>query len=541
MKPSAKRVVFAVVVVCAVLFASLLSIEAGMRLFSKRLEKDSAVPTPVSLFDFGNILEKKLILMMQRYPAKHDPVLGWIPRPGYSGSNNVYGTQITISPDSLRSNGRKAPNTAPRVLAVGDSFTFGDAVSDHETWPAFLEEIIGKPVANGGVFGYGFDQIYLRAQVLADKTAPGLILVGLIPDDIPRMGFSKWYGAERPYFNAVDGRLELKNQPVPDLPVMVDNLGFVKSVLGHFYAVDYFMRRSGASEWWYAKKYKSVRVENDLAAVSRLIVDGLYNLAMRRGCRVALVVQYTEDDLKDPEKVNRKRVYPVIVHARERGIPVVDFYPLLKAQLPEVLHSYFRGHMTPDGNRFTARMVAAGLAAEGVVSRAPYLEPDLAFYQQASSQYADEMDKLARAKDHFLQEIAADPQNPGKYNTVGVLYLNLGDFASAALNFTKAITLNPRNGEAANNLGMVAMMTKHYADAEGFFQKAIAIDPKLFAAYYNMACARSLQGDADGSVAWLEKAVAAGFKRREMMEKDPDLDTARKSGGFAKVLESIPK
>lgn len=540
MKPSIKRMSFAAVLVCAGLLAAVLFVEAAMRLFSGTLEKDSPLPTRVSLFDFENVLAKKLLLMRDSYPKQHDAVLGWVPKADYSGSNNIMNKEINIAASTVRSNGAARQTSGSAILAVGDSFTFGDSVNDNETWPAYLEEILARPVVNGGVFGYGLDQSFLRAKSLADEVSPGVILLGLIPDDVPRMGFSKWHGAEKPYFEISDGLLVLKNQPVPDVPTQMEGLGFLKSLLGHFYTADYLMRRIGMSEWWYADKYKSFSVKTDLHAVARRIVDGFYELAARKGARAAMVVQYTEADILDPKRANRKRIYPAIIHAREKGISVIDFYPLLKSMPPDQLKSYYQGHMTAEGNKFTAKMVAAGLASDGVIPNASFLASDVAFYRQVVSRNLDDLDKLALAKDNFIRELANDPTNPSRYNTVGVIYLNLGDMESAAFYFTKAVNLNPQYAEAANNLGMVAMSTRHYQDAEKFFMKAMELDTKIFEPYYNMACAKSLQNDPDGAVMWIEKAIQKGFASREQLENDGDLENARKSGKFKKLIESLP-
>ncbi|MBI5844920.1 MAG: hypothetical protein HZB23_09660 [Deltaproteobacteria bacterium] len=540
MKPSIKRLIFSVVLACAGLLAALLIVEAGMRLFSGTLEKDSTLPTRVSLFDFGNVLAKKLTLMRDSYPKQHDAVLGWVPKAGYSGSDNILSKEINIAANTVRTNGAARPTSGSAILVTGDSFTFGDSVNNNETWPSYLEEILARRVINGGVFGYGLDQSFLRAKSLADEVSPGVIVLGLIPDDIPRMGFSKWYGAEKPYFEISEGLLVLKNQPVPDVPTQLDGLGFVKSVLGHFYTADYLMRRMGKAEWWYADKFKSIPVKNDLHAVSRRIVEGFYELAVRKGCRAAIVVQYTEADITDPRRANRKRIYPTIIHAREKGIPVIDFYPLLKSMPPDQLKTLYQGHMTASGNKFTAKMIAAALASEGVIPNASFLSSDVDFYRQVVSQNTDDLDKLAMAKDNFLRELANDPTNPSRYNTVGVLYLNLGALESAAFYFTKAVTLNPTYAEAVNNLGMVAMSTMHFADAEQFYRKAMELDTKIFEPYYNMACARSLQNDPDGAAMWIEKAIQKGFASREQLENDGDLENARKSGKFMKLIESLP-
>ena len=45
-----------------------------------------------------------------------------------------------------------------RILILGDSFTFGDEVSDDATYPYYLEKMIpGFEVLNFGVNGYGHD------------------------------------------------------------------------------------------------------------------------------------------------------------------------------------------------------------------------------------------------------------------------------------------------------------------------------------------------------------------------------------------------
>src|SRR5262249_47314840 len=132
------------------------------------------------LFVWPNfVLEARTVLAERdgrRYV--HDAQLGYLPRPGYS----ILG--FTIGDDGLRRSGF-AVSDAP-ILAVGDSFTFGEEVVDGDPWPAALEHLTGKQVLNGGVSGYGFDQTVLRAEQLAWKYKPAAIVVSFIADDIRR-------------------------------------------------------------------------------------------------------------------------------------------------------------------------------------------------------------------------------------------------------------------------------------------------------------------------------------------------------------------
>jgi hypothetical protein len=76
-----------------------------------------------------------------------------------------------------------------RVLAVGDSFTFGYGVEGTEAWPAVLEALLQAGyqtpeevrVINGGVSGYSLSQIRISTQELTVQLRPRLVILGLYP------------------------------------------------------------------------------------------------------------------------------------------------------------------------------------------------------------------------------------------------------------------------------------------------------------------------------------------------------------------------
>ena len=68
-----------------------------------------------------------------------DPVAGRIPKAGIS-IHHPRGFNISIGEYGTRRNGNPPPPAArPPILAVGDSFAFGDQVDDRYSWPAILE------------------------------------------------------------------------------------------------------------------------------------------------------------------------------------------------------------------------------------------------------------------------------------------------------------------------------------------------------------------------------------------------------------------
>jgi hypothetical protein len=150
------------------------------------------------------------------YPVDFDAELGWVPKQDVHAIPNTWETTVTILKDGTRSNGSgEVRDAMDPILAVGDSFTFGEQVSDWETWPAQLEKLSGRRVINDGVSGYGIDQAFLRAQRLLSRYRFSTVIFSFIPDDIRCCQMSVEFGGAKPYFDFKAGRLTLENVPAP--------------------------------------------------------------------------------------------------------------------------------------------------------------------------------------------------------------------------------------------------------------------------------------------------------------------------------------
>jgi len=79
-----------------------------------------------------------------------------------------------------------------RILALGDSFTFGTGVDNQETYPKYLEGLLNSSslnknkyeVINAAVFGWGPYQEYIYLKEKGMKFKPDLIIVGFCTNDI---------------------------------------------------------------------------------------------------------------------------------------------------------------------------------------------------------------------------------------------------------------------------------------------------------------------------------------------------------------------
>ncbi len=147
--------------------------------------------------------------------SKFDPELGWKPA-AFTDGVNSNGGQVSILSTGIRSNGQEKALGSSTVVAVGDSYTFGDQVSNDQSWPAALERRLNTPVLNGGVCGYGIGQTVRRAEILIAQFRPDILIVGMIPTDIDRTRASRFYGRPKPYFALEHGQLIYRHEHLSD-------------------------------------------------------------------------------------------------------------------------------------------------------------------------------------------------------------------------------------------------------------------------------------------------------------------------------------
>ncbi len=152
------------------------------------------------------------------YPFdSHDATLGWALKPNIRRLR-VFGDK-TLNSNSKGIRGETEysyeKSRRTRILILGDSFTFGDGVSDDETYAAQLQQMLPEvEVINFGVHGYGHDQMLLYWKQEGVRYRPDILILGFIPEDAERnmIGFRDF---SKPRFEWNGRSLRLRNVPVP--------------------------------------------------------------------------------------------------------------------------------------------------------------------------------------------------------------------------------------------------------------------------------------------------------------------------------------
>ena len=102
-----------------------------------------------------------------------------------------------------------------RILILGDSFTFGDEVSDDETYSHYLQEMLPRTeIINMGVHGYGHDQMLILLKEEGIKYKPDIVILGFLPLDMVR-NLLEFRDFAKPRFVLERGELKLTGSPVP--------------------------------------------------------------------------------------------------------------------------------------------------------------------------------------------------------------------------------------------------------------------------------------------------------------------------------------
>lgn len=153
---------------CIIVFCSIFVIMEFLSFFGiKIIDKKLHLATIYSYFppniQPGDLYEKFLS------SGCYDPYLGWDSAEGIRGR------------PSIKPAGR-------RFAAIyGDSMAYCSEVSYEESWPFFLEKLVGKEFLNMGVEGFGTDQSLLKFEKYSKDFPARYIIFGILSDDINRL------------------------------------------------------------------------------------------------------------------------------------------------------------------------------------------------------------------------------------------------------------------------------------------------------------------------------------------------------------------
>jgi hypothetical protein len=148
----------------------------------------------------------------------YDDTLGWKYRPGMKVRHKTDHFDVGVDIDAfgrrvgrecLPANSDGPVRRPPRLVFLGDSFTFGWGVEAKSSFACVLARQAGVRVTNLGVAGYGTDQEYLVFEASVAALAPDVVVLTFWMNDPWEVLVGRHYGRPKPSFSYQGNELKL--------------------------------------------------------------------------------------------------------------------------------------------------------------------------------------------------------------------------------------------------------------------------------------------------------------------------------------------
>lgn len=96
-----------------------------------------------------------------------------------------------------------------------------------------------------------------------------------------------------------------------------------------------------------------------------------------------------------------------------------------------------------------------------------------------------------------------------------------------------------RDGEYWFSRGYALHQADHYIEAIEAFSHSIGLGYRQATAMYNVACGYALLNDKENALFWLERSLAVGFDRTDLLQTDSDLDRLRAEPRFKEIVRKV--
>lgn len=288
---------------------------------------------------------------------------------GWTSPMNCVSDSYNSDGDGFRRSSSQTSFAMPPILVTGSSFAKGDEVRDDETWPARLQDMVGRKVVNAGVSGHAFDQMVLSTEQLVPKVKPLFVIASFTPGDIRRSELKVAWSREKPYYTVTDGKLDLHNVPVPGKPGEQIRFPVAAEWLGRSALAQVLVERFGVQQGWYFSE-----VQGAPAGSGEAIACGLMPRLAALGVPVVVMAQYSRGYWKEDGlygTADHRAVQKVLGCAAAAGLIPFDLSDTLKTAVDDrgAGALYRSDHHSAEGNRVVADLVMRELVRHRLVNQ----------------------------------------------------------------------------------------------------------------------------------------------------------------------------
>jgi hypothetical protein len=289
---------------------------------------------------------------------EYHPTRGWALKPGLRDLTVFGDKRLSSNSRGVRGaaeHGLEREAGRTRIVVLGDSFTFGEEVSDAETWAARLQALAPETeVLNLGVHGYGHDQmlVYLREEGIRYK--PDVVLLGFVHVDMAR-NLLDFRDYAKPRFQLKEGRLELRSSPVPIPETLIAGEQWRSKLLDLLLMFrSRFEERSGATE-------RRARV------ITAALLDEIALVSASGGAKPVFAYLPVEEELDGADRAPTDGQRFFADYCGTRHVACLDLRPAFRERVAAGTTLKARGHWGPLEHGIGAAALRDGLERQGLL------------------------------------------------------------------------------------------------------------------------------------------------------------------------------
>ncbi len=280
--------------------------------------------------------------------AVYHPIRGWALKPDIRNMSVFNGKILNSNSKGLRGKTEYEYQRTPgkrRIVILGDSFTFGEEVSDDETYSHYLESALpNTEVLNLGVQGYGNDQMLLYLKEEGVKYHPDIVILGFAYLDIYRNLWS-FFAYAKPRFKLVPGGLELTNVPVPTPDRVLAEEPYRLKLLD----LTVILREK---LWW-----RFGITDTRARQLTKLLFDEIVRTARSIQAVPVFVDMPVGDEIDDTSDSMSGREQFLYAYCKERSIPCLFLRPRFREEINKGVKFQTVGHWNPEAHNVAAQEI----------------------------------------------------------------------------------------------------------------------------------------------------------------------------------------
>ena len=278
---------------------------------------------------------------------KYDPSKGWATRPNIRNMTVFDNKTLNTGPDGFRMTRElSAKKTAKgRILVLGDSFTFGDEVSDRETYPYYLQQMLPDfDIINAGVHGYGHDQMLILLKEVAPKLKPDFVVIGYMPWDAKR-NVLLFRDFAKPRFVIGKDGLILTGTPVPR-PEDVLRRDWARPCLLDIYAIAVNKIKVSTGSY-----------DEEVGTITTAILSEMIRTIEAMDAIPIFVYLPSPERFRDPAPITPAEAYLFSLCETGRNARCISTRPYFAAKIANGTIFREEGHYDPAGNLTVAEAI----------------------------------------------------------------------------------------------------------------------------------------------------------------------------------------